>query len=60
MQELTAVAFCLATGIGCKAALLRDKVALAGLHHLSQKHPQHLPQPVVIYQSNCSGHGGGW
>ena len=56
-QELAGVAFRLVTGMGREAALLRDEAALAGRHHFPQQHP---PQPVVIYQSDRSGRGGGW
>ena len=56
-QELAGVAFRLATGMGREAALLRDEAALAGRHHFPQQHP---PQPVVIYQSDRTGRGGGW
>jgi hypothetical protein len=61
-QELAAVAFRLATGIGREAVFLRDEAALAGRHHLlSQQHHQHPPQqPVVIYRSDRGGRGGGW
>jgi hypothetical protein len=54
------VAFHLATGIGCKVAILRDKAALEGGYHLSQQKHQHPLQPVVIYQSGRSGRRGGW